>query len=137
MEDGALRRPLLAQDAENEYYIFNFYGECALDSIELPSNVHYRKIYPGKDAYLLANIVFLLTHELGMRYNDIVEGVYQAFIKEHGIDVFLICSPIDNHMVYQREWFRGTRTACIFYDLVPYLFKDHYVKEEYAWARYS
>ncbi len=132
-----LLRGMFAQDRENEYYIFNFYGDCALDSEELPPNVHYKKIYPGVDACLLTNIVFLLTHEMGMRYNSLVHGVYQSFIKENNIDVFFITSPIDNHMAYQREWFSGAKTACIFYDLVPYLFQEKYNKDEYALARYT
>lgn len=132
-----LLEQLFCLDKESQYYLFNPYGDCCFDNMSLPPNVHYTKLYPGEGCYLLDYAFFPDTDEVGMKYESIIEGLFQTFIHKNKIDIFFITSPFDLYMVYNKKWFEGTRVACIFYDLVPWLFKQQYMQSESVASRYN
>ncbi len=130
-----LLEEMFRQDTQNKYILFNIYGDCCIDGKELPPNVEYFKLYPGEERYLLD---YSFTEEgVGMKYDGLIEGIFQTFIKERGIDLFFITSPFDVYMTYNKAWFEGCRTACIFYDMVPWLFPERYLTDRGARMRYD
>jgi glycosyltransferase involved in cell wall biosynthesis len=122
-------------DTENEYFLFSLYGDNAAGRLKLPGHVHYRRFYSGEGCYLLENGLY--GDGMGMKYDGLIEGVYQTFIREHGIDVFLVTSPFDLLMLYRKKWFAPARVACVFYDLVPFLFGEQYLTDEWSRLRYE
>ncbi len=130
-----LLEEMFRQDKENKYILFNIYGDCCIDGTELPPNVEYFKLYPGEGRYLLD---YSFTEEgVGMKYDGLIEGIFQTFIKQNAIDLFFITSPFDVYMTYNKDWFCGCRTACIFYDMVPWLFPESYLTDVGVRQRYD
>lgn len=126
---------MFRQDHENKYFIFNIYGKCIYDEMDLPSNVHYEKFYMGQDNYLL--------HyeekggQLYLPYENITCGIFQTFIQKNNIDLFLITSLFDSGvMCYRREWFHGAKLAIIAYDLIPLVFREAYLNDPYRAKQY-
>lgn len=130
-----LLEEMFRQDSENKYILFNIYGDCCIDGRELPPNVEYFKLYPGAERYLLDYAFF--QDSVGMQYEGLIEGIFQTFIREYEIDLFFITSPFDVYMTYNEKWFAGCLTACIFYDMVPWLFPESYLTDVGARMRYD
>jgi len=117
-------REMIAQDKENNYFFFNVMGEFSLGD------------FPNlKEEY------FDCGRELGLLRvadNAVYKALLRAFLEKNKIDVFYITSPFDAYMpVYQKDWFEGVRTVATVYDIIPYVFKDHYFQNnESGFAQY-
>lgn len=128
-----LIRAMIKAEDKNEYFLFNIYGDCEIDDEEFPKNVHKFKMYSGKDNYLLSHAKPMgKTICYDSSYEGVLKGIYSNFIKENKIDLFIISSPFDFWMCYKSEWFENTKTAVIFYDLVPYLFEEYYFDNDFG-----
>lgn len=121
-----LLEEIFRRDQENEYFLFNMYGDCIYDGVDLPSNVHYEKFYMGEDNYLLRYQDD--NGDFKIRYETILQGMFQTFIKRNNIDVFWITSLFDDWMCYKKEWFTGVKLAIIAYDLIPLIFQTAYLQ---------
>ena len=109
-------------DKENEYFFFNLF-DCDFSLKEGSKeidNLEEFKLYTGKNNFML-----------GDDCADAIRKIVRKFLKEKQIDVFCITSPFDClNVKYQAEWFEGVKLVAIVYDIIPFIFKDHYFPEE-------
>ena len=119
---------LIEIEKENQYYCFNIFEKTdALFGKHFP-NFHDCFQFSGKDAFLWKNIA----------YSDIAGEMLKNFLKSNEIDVFYITSPFDMEMIpYKEEWFAGVQVVATIYDIIPYVFKEHYFHDqEIAFSEY-
>ena len=104
---------MIARDQENQYFFFNVFEPFTLGDYP---NLTEECFDCGKDRGLL-NIAD------GLVYENLV----RSYIEKNKIDVFYITSPFDDNVpVYRKEWFDGVKTVATVYDIIPYIFKEHY-----------
>ncbi|MBE7681559.1 glycosyltransferase [Paenibacillus sp. P13VS] len=114
-------------DKENKYFLLNFYEDVSLKSIlNYSENVQEFYFYPGPDNLLLKKPA----------YKGIIGNIVKNFIKEHNIEVFYITSPFDSNMSYEPEWLHNVQVIATVYDIIPYLFKERYLKDKYFYNQY-
>lgn len=118
---------ILAQDQNNEYFLFNvledtdyFQEEVAQGKLKREDFccIHKGRFFPLRDMQTI--------------YGELV----RAYIHKNKIDVFIITSPFDaQYPTYQKEWFAQTKVVTIVYDIIPYVMKDYYFscKEDMGW----
>ncbi len=106
-------REMIRRDTENHYFFFNIVEPFSLGDYPNLSEFYFDC---GKDWELL-------------RVADCAAygALVQAFIQKNKIDVFYITSPFEDHVpVYREEWFAGAKTVATVYDIIPYVFQEHY-----------
>jgi len=127
---------LFAQDHQNQYELFNMYAdEDITQTLQFGDNVHVHYFYMGKDAFLLEQN-HVVAQDYREEYEEVVRGLYQRFIQEYDIDLFLLPSTFDIWCSYKMEWFEGTRVAVIVHDIIPILFPDEYLRVPQIKERY-
>lgn len=120
-----LFKTLIKSDKENHYYMFNIMEEFSWKSYADDENIIEDFYYLGKEQFL--------AHE---PYKEIFGKILQNFIKKNEIDIFIITSPFDGHVLpYRKEWFQNVNVVAIVYDIIPYVMKEHYLtdKNSYKW----
>ena len=76
----------------------------------------------------------LLTDPL---YKELIGSIIKKFIYENDIDVFYITSPFENvNVEYEKDWFRDTKVVITVYDIIPYIFKEHYLSDKNGYRNY-
>lgn len=106
-------KEMIFQDKENHYFFFNVMEPFSLG--EYP-NLTEKYFYSGKNYALLS-----------AADESIYGSLIQSFIEKNHIDVFYITSPFESLIpAYKKEWFMGAKVIATVYDIIPYLFKDHY-----------
>ena len=120
-----LFKTLIKSDKENHYYMFNVMDKFSWKSFINAENITEDYYFLGKDQFL--------AHE---PYKDLFGKIIQNFIKKYKIDVFIITSPFDGHVLpYKQEWFNGIKVVAIVYDIIPFVMKKHYLADQnsYKW----
>ena len=119
---------MIKRDANNQYYLINFYDELHLgDVINHSANLHEYRFYTGKEYFILSDT----------RFSVIIGDIIRNFIEEHQIDIFYITSPFEaNICVYQKEWFANTKVVTTVYDIIPYVMKEHYLPNKSIYEAY-
>ena len=116
-----LLRALTENDKENHYFFLNFFEN--VDDAQLVNdkkNFTQINFYMGKDRALLDHV----------EYAEILGGIVRRFIRENNIDMFIVTSPFDDHvMTYRKEWFLDTKVIAIVYDIIPYIFSERYLAD--------
>lgn len=135
MYSKGLLKEMIAQHPEHEYHLFNLYGDCKLENERFPDYVHFHTFYAGEDRYLL-RFDNREGYEDQLFYDSILEGIFQTFIHQNKIDLFVVLSPFDVLLSYRSRWFHGTRLAAIVYDWIPLLFQEKYLLEAVEKKRY-
>lgn len=120
---------MIDQDEENRYFLINYVENTSIkDRLRHPERLTELYYYVGKD-YCIAD-----KSELNGFFGSLVCG----FLKEYKIDLFYITSPFDGHFrPYRREWFQGVQVVATVYDIIPYVFKDHYLSDKGSLAWYE
>jgi len=121
-------RELLSQDKANHYYALNYLEEAAIeDMLGNPDNLEVEFLWCGEH------------HELVSRneYREIFKNAVQAFLIKNNIDIFYITSPFDECVLpYEKEWFGNVKVVATVYDVIPYVWKKHYLAMEDIYNRY-
>ena len=106
-------REMIRQDKCNHYFFFNIFEPFSIGDFP---NLTEEYFNCGKDKALL-----------NVQNNKVMEALIQQFLHKNKIDVFYITSPFDAIIpVYRKEWFKEIKTVVTVYDIIPYIFKDHY-----------
>lgn len=115
-------RAMVAADTENHYFFFNMIEEFSLGVGEdLKDRIEEDYLYSGEGQ-------FLLTKE---KYKDVFREILRNYLEEHKIDVFYVTSPFEsNCYCYERKWFGDVQVVATVYDIIPYVFKDIYLKSQ-------
>lgn len=118
----SLFNTLINLDKDNNYFCLNVFDEKITDNyIKKTDNFNEVNYYTGP------NLKYV-TKEFEPYYSSIVSD----FIIKNNIDVFYITSPFDvSFMSYKKEWFLNAKVVSILYDIIPWIFKDHYLRDEY------
>ena len=104
---------MISRDKENKYFFFNV---CEPFTLGDYPNLKEQYFECGKDQALLF-----------VSDCAVYKSLVQNFIKKNKIDIFYITSPFDERFpVYRQDWFEGVRTVATVYDIIPYIFKEHY-----------
>ena len=118
-------KTILHQDKENQYFFFNIFGNTNIFSEEVQSG-------------LLKENDFMCVHKDGKFFYtpgflDFYGELIRTYIKKNKIDIFYITSPFEKNVpTYKREWFEEVRVIITVYDIIPYIFKDHYLSDQSA-----
>lgn len=115
---------MMKLDKKNKYFFFNMYEDFTFGNIQALALEEY--IYPGKDRFLL----------IDENYKNIFAAILRKFLKANEIDVFYITSPFEGcSFSYEREWLKGVSVVATVYDIIPYVFKNEYLKSKsmYDW----
>ena len=118
----SLFNTLIDIDKDNDYFCLNVFEEKITDNyIKKTDNFSEINYYTGP------NLKYVIK-EFEAYYGSIVSD----FIIKNNIDVFYITSPFDSSfMSYKKEWFLNSKVVTILYDIIPWIFQDHYLKDEY------
>jgi glycosyltransferase involved in cell wall biosynthesis len=120
-------RSLFEIDKKNRYFLLNFYEDVKLkDTLNFSENVSEHYFYLGKDGFLGKN----------REYKGILSDLIKNFIKAHDINVFYLTSPFDQRISYDMEWFSEIKTVATLYDIIPYIFKDRYLRNKSFYEEY-
>ena len=115
------------QDKKNNYFLLNFYEDTNLQEIlKYSENVKEFYFYTGENCFLIRE----------KSYRELIGAIVKKFIKENQIDIFYITSPFDRLMSYDLDWLKGTKVVMTVYDIIPYLFKDRYLKPKEFYNEY-
>lgn len=120
---------MVESSPKDTFYYFNYFKEKHVGKyLKKHNNLIEIKIYTGKQEIFIRN----------EKYSDILGKIIETNIEKNNIDVFYITSPFDfdNQPNYEKKWFGDTLICATFYDLIPYLFKDHYLSDEGTQKRY-
>jgi glycosyltransferase involved in cell wall biosynthesis len=120
-------RSLFEIDKDNKYFLLNFYEDISLkDMLNYSENVSEHYFYLGKEGFLGKN----------KEFKGIFSDLIKKFIITYDIDVFYITSPFDSKISYDMEWFSGIKTIATLYDIIPYVFKERYLKDKIFFNEY-
>lgn len=120
-------KAMLETDSINNYYFINFFEKGKLTELYDYPNFNEIYFYMGVDKFLSFNC----------KYKEIMGDIIKNFITEYEIDLFYITSPFDLQLhTYKKEWFNGIKTAATVYDIIPYIFKEHYLQDKHAYDCY-
>ncbi|SIQ81196.1 Glycosyltransferase involved in cell wall bisynthesis [Paenibacillus sp. RU4T] len=109
-------------DKENNYYLINFYEEKNLkELLSFSSNV--------KELYFYTSDINQIRNE--ENFKIVLKDIIQKIILDYSIDVFYVTSPFDGTMIYEHEWFKGTKTVVTLYDIIPYIFQGKYLTDKF------
>lgn len=116
-----LIRQMVFEHQNHQYYFFNTINSYSLaKDLKYPANFHETILDTGRNQFIEKEDGFLSI------YGDLL----RCFIKDNHIDVFYMTSPFDpKQRVYQHEWFDDVMLCATVYDLIPLLFKEHYLKD--------
>ena len=120
-------KKLFELDKTNRYFLFNFIEDVNLkDILNYSDNVSEHYFSAGKNNFLLND----------KEYKEIVGDIIKQFIVTNQIDVFYVTAPFDRHISYDIDWFNGVKTVVTLYDIIPYVFKDRYLRDKTGYAEY-
>ncbi|SMF32073.1 Glycosyltransferase involved in cell wall bisynthesis [Paenibacillus barengoltzii] len=115
------------QDIKNNYFLLNFYEDINLQEVlKYSENVKEFYFYTGENGFLIRE----------KSYRELIGAIVKKFIKENQIDIFYITSPFDRLMSYDLDWLKGTKVVMTVYDIIPYLFKERYLKPKEFYHEY-
>ena len=120
---------MLNLDANNEYYFLNLFEKDFEFNKSFSCNNTLTEInlYSGKNHFLSKN----------QKYRNVISDIIKKFIKENKIDVFYITSPFEMDVIdYEKEWFGKCKVIAIVYDIIPYVFKSHYLGDDSTYKFY-
>lgn len=124
-----LLRAMLKKDHVNKYFFFNCFKPTTLfhDEEKIASLLTAEYLYMGKNDFLMTD----------PSYRTILGAIVQGFIRKYDIDAFVISSPFDGTFpAYQKDWFKGCKTAAIVYDIIPYIYKKRYLPDQTMYRFY-
>lgn len=118
---------------EDQFYIFDLFGEYAFAESVKGKNVHYFYFFPGKNSDL---------RKYKGKFQELLGALVRSFTKENRIDVFYVPAPflatpdIGQNAVYQPQWFEKTAVVVQLYDIIPYLMREKYLPAKRDYERY-
>lgn len=120
---------MINNDLENDYFFFNLFDKdfCLQDYLNKKAKITEDAFYCGPDNFLLTdrNLV------------NLIGNIIKKYIIDNKIDIFYITSPFDDHNVlYQKEWFNDCQVIAIVYDIIPIVFKEHYLADANSYKYY-
>ena len=117
-----LFKTAIENDPDNEYYFLNFIEDYQFSSsLENVNNFHEIYFYCGENNFMFK----------GGIYDSILGDIIINFIDKYQIDLFYITSPFEaDFFAYKKEWFLNTKVISIVYDIIPYVMKEDYFKNE-------
>ncbi|MGG4344457.1 glycosyltransferase [Paenibacillus lautus] len=114
-------------DKSNNYFLLNFYEQTYLKEIlNYSNNVKEFFFYTGENNFLIQENT----------YRKLVGDIVKKFIMDNQIDVFYITSPFDRFMSYDLDWLKDVKVVMTVYDIIPYLFKERYLKPRAFYDEY-
>lgn len=63
--------------------------------------------------------------------------LYEYFIRSLQPDILLITSLFERNTVFSLHAYTDIPVAVVFYDAIPYIYKDHYLKDDQDYIRYA
>ena len=119
---------MVMQHPEDDFFYFNAYDEEHVGKyIPEQGNLHEIIYYGGVDNCISG------TNE----HEELFKGILRSFIERNGIDVFVVTCPFAGSLHYKRAWFGEIGTFVIFYDLIPYIFKENYLPSREMLVNYN
>lgn len=111
---------IINQDRNNGYFLFNCY-EKNNEIIKQLGNIKEEFFYLGDNNLL----------SFCKETREIYSELLKKFLKNNSIDIFYITSPFDTRIPpYEKEWFGKTKVVMTVYDIIPWVFKSHYLKDQ-------
>lgn len=115
---------LIEAAPENNYYLFDPYGDYELDEIFAEKNIRIIHFFFGPGAFLAED-------------KRLLSRVVERFCREFAIDAFILTSPMvplpvsgTNWVLpYTEEPFRHAVAAALLYDLIPNKFPRQYLSD--------
>ena len=119
---------MVNRDQQNQYFFLNLLEADYRLGDFITNKAHFTEdaIDTGKNQMLLRNPA----------YAEVIGSLIRRWLRENEIDVFYITSPFEATFIpYQKEWFEGVRVVVTVYDIIPYVMKNRYLKDEntYRW----
>lgn len=134
---GLLTKHMLSHifknDTSNRYFLFNAYLDTKNADIQLlklfdyPPNVTEQRFCFGYDFWAFRND----------KYSTLFGKVVRKFIKDNEIDVFIHFSTIQAQVLFNPVWYENTYLISYFYDAIPFVFPDHYRKNDILNAKFD
>lgn len=108
-------------DKANHYYCMNVFEEKITNNyIKESTNFHEIYYYSGDNLEYIQK-----------EYEGYYGLIVSSFIKNNNIDIFYITSPFnEGFLTYKKEWFLGAKIMTILYDVIPWIFKEHYLRNK-------
>lgn len=120
-------KTLIEMDQENEYFFLNLFDDFSMEKIVRTDNIHDVILYSGKNREIINN----------QNYIEVFGDIIKTFLKQNDIDIFYITSPFDSHLTrYKQGWFCDVKTVATVYDIIPYVFKNHYLADKNTYKYY-
>jgi glycosyltransferase involved in cell wall biosynthesis len=114
-----LFKTLISSNKDIRFFCFNVFPEKITDNyIAASDNFYEKNIYVGEKLIIANND----------KYEDLFGSIISQFIFENKIDIFIITSPFDRHIMrYKKKWFGHAIVTAIIYDIIPFVFKKRYL----------
>lgn len=118
---------------EDQFYIFDLFGEYDFAERMKAENVHRCYYFSGRDGIL---------RKYQGELQELLGALVRNFIKEKQIDVFYVTAPflatpdIGQNAVYQPQWFENTAVVAELYDVIPYVMREKYLPTKRDYDRY-
>lgn len=121
---------LLKNDRSNTYYLVNFYSEISTESdIGCYFNMIEINYYKQAKDYLC---------EVGNpKSRKFFSYIVSELIKDRNIDIYLLCAAVDQFDIYDITYFQNVKLVTIMYDLIPMIFADKYLINDYVFKYYQ
>ena len=110
-------------DTENHYFFLNMLDKDFRLSDHLTHPEHLTEVVldTGKHQVLLREPACA----------EVIGAAVRRFLDENKIDIFYITSPFESCFTpYRKEWFKGVRVVMTVYDIIPYVMKHQYLRDE-------
>lgn len=121
---------IFSLDKENTYYLVNFYGEPdAKERTHGGRNVFELNLFEESKAYL--------GHTETPAAKEYFRSKIQKIIDNNKIDIFHVLSSVDEHDIYDADYFDDVKFIATLYDMIPLVYPDKYLSVYTSAERYA
>ena len=116
---------IIEANPQDEFFYVNYYDTPHVGVyLKEQSNLTEISLYTGKNCVLAKD----------PRYQELLGSMIRGVIDRYSIEVFYVTSPFncEDICTYQEKWFGNAKVVATFYDLIPLLFKEHYLQDPQA-----
>jgi glycosyltransferase involved in cell wall biosynthesis len=68
--------------------------------------------------------------------NTITKNLIQNYLKNFGVNIFHFTSPFDVMDIFDYEWYEDIITVATVYDLIPFIYKNYYLRDNQNMKNY-
>lgn len=114
---------MINRDSDNKYFFLNMVDEEFVLHDFVSGIYEFQEdfVYTGKENVLLRLPVC----------SEMIGKLIKDYINKNAIDIFYITSPFESNFIpYKKDWFSNTRVVATVYDIIPYVMKEHYLRDK-------